>query len=260
MLFQDSKQRRVAMRTAELGGLLQAARVVLAVVIVVQPLPACASLISESTSLHDVQALAHADRELVNRPAGIKSEEQRKQIARIARSFAISHAFSGDIVVAKGTRYVYAEAFGWRNREGRLRNRVSTKFQIGSISKWITVIAILKLVDEGKLALDAPITTYLKHYPIDIGGKISLADLLSNMSGLQDHLPTSLINDPAVAASTMSAGQAVELYADGPLVSVPGTTFDYAHTNWVSYKRLWSASQACRLKSCSAERYFRLSL
>jgi len=154
-------------------------------------------------------------------------------MAKIARSLAASHALSGVIVVAKGTSFVYADAFGARNRERGTRNTLSTKFQIGSVSKWITIVAVLKLVDEGKLSLDAPISTYLHDYPIAIGRSLTLAQLLSNMSGLQDRLPTSLINKPGLAASGLSAAQAVKIYAEGPLVSQPGRRFDYAHTNWL---------------------------
>ena len=167
------------------------------------------------------------------RLAPIFRKEQHKAISRRVGSYVARHSFSGSIVVANGTRVVYAHAFGLRNREEGLPNQTSTPFQIGSISKWITTIAILKLVDQGKLSLEAPITNYLKGYPIGIGHEISLADLLSNMSGLQDRLSTSFINEPAVASSRLTAAEAVALYAQGPLIAKPGSKFDYAHTNWV---------------------------
>ena len=152
-----------------------------------------------------------------------------EQVSRIV----VANGFSGTVLVSRGGKVAYERAVGLADREARKTVTLTTRFQVGSVSKWITVIAALKLVDAGKLSLQAPITRYLKDYPKSIGDRITVADVLSNMSGLKDRLPTSLANDPAVAASTMTAAQAVKLYAYGPLVTKPGSTFDYAHTNWV---------------------------
>ena len=148
-------------------------------------------------------------------------------------TFAATARFSGTILLAKGNGVIFEKAIGLANRETNIPNRADTRFQIGSVSKWITVVAALKLVDDGKLSLNAPITRYLKDFPEAIGNQITVSDVLSNMSGLEDRLPTGLINKPDVAASPMRAAEAVKIYAYGPLKTKPGTTFDYAHTNWV---------------------------
>jgi CubicO group peptidase (beta-lactamase class C family) len=156
-----------------------------------------------------------------------------QDVRAVANSSARSLSFSGVLAVARGGTPIYEQAFGSADRENRHGMDMRTRFQVGSISKWFTAIVALKLVERGHLDLDAPIGRYLDSYPAEIGNRVSVAAVLSNTSGIKDRLPTELINAPSVAASPMTAAEAVHAYAEGPLTFKPGSKFDYSHTNWV---------------------------
>ena len=61
----------------------------------------------------------------------------------------------GALAVVKNRRLVYARGYGWADREKRIAARPDSLFRIASISKPITAVAVLRLVEEGKLDLDA---------------------------------------------------------------------------------------------------------
>jgi CubicO group peptidase (beta-lactamase class C family) len=62
-------------------------------------------------------------------------------------------------------RIVYEKAFGLANREWSVPNIVESRFEIASMTKPMTAIAIMQLVEEGKVRLDGHISDYLPFYP-----------------------------------------------------------------------------------------------
>lgn len=61
----------------------------------------------------------------------------------------------GALAVVKERRLIYTRGYGWADRDKRIPAKADSLFRIASISKPITAVAVLKLVEEGKLDLDA---------------------------------------------------------------------------------------------------------
>lgn len=96
------------------------------------------------------------------------------------------------IAVIKDYKIEWAKGYGWADAEEKRPVTIDTRFQAASISKSINSLGILKLVQQGKLNLDADINDYLKtwKFPYDSvskNKKISLANLLSHTAGLSVH-------------------------------------------------------------------------
>ncbi len=88
------------------------------------------------------------------------------------------------IAIVKGDSVVYSRAFGFRDIEKGLYATPNTIYGIGSVTKSFTALAILKLVEEGKLDLEDPIEKYV---PLDIkpfGESIRIHHLLTHTSGI----------------------------------------------------------------------------
>ncbi|MHB1329409.1 MAG: serine hydrolase domain-containing protein [Gemmatimonadales bacterium] len=121
---------------------------------------------------------------------------------------------------------VHEFASGMANRERNLAVTTDTLFQIGSTTKVFNAALVMTLVDEGKLNLDAPITTWIPDFQVADPGaasKITLRQLLSMSSGLdngsyQDHGR----GDDAVE-------RYVAALAKVPLVYEPGTAYGYSN-------------------------------
>ena len=89
-------------------------------------------------------------------------------------------------LVVKDGKTLYRKAFGIANLELGVKMKPENVFRIGSITKQFTATAILKLRDEGKLALEDDITKYMKDYPAH-GHEITIKHLLTHTSGIKSY-------------------------------------------------------------------------
>jgi CubicO group peptidase (beta-lactamase class C family) len=104
--------------------------------------------------------------------------------ARLAQE---GDAFSGVVLVARGGAPIYQKAVGLADREQGRANTLDTRFRIASMTKMFTAVAVLQLVQAGKLRLDAPLGTYLTDYPNrDIANEVTLHHLLTHTGGTGD--------------------------------------------------------------------------
>ena len=95
-------------------------------------------------------------------------------------------AGSASVAIMDNGKIVYSEAFGMADREkGRLADR-STLFNIGSVSKEFCAVAIMSLVDEGKVSLDERVVRYLPEFTMaDLRYRdITVRMLLNHSSGI----------------------------------------------------------------------------
>lgn len=92
------------------------------------------------------------------------------------------------IAVIKDYKVHWARGYGFADVEDKRPVTTQTLYQAASISKSLNGVAILKLVQQGKLRLDEDINRYLKTWhPSADSGKITLAHLLSHTAGLTIH-------------------------------------------------------------------------
>jgi CubicO group peptidase (beta-lactamase class C family) len=94
------------------------------------------------------------------------------------------------IAVVVDGEVVYAEGFGYRDLEAQLPMTPDTLFAIGSTTKAMTTTVLGMLVDEGKLAWDEPLRTYLPRFRLSdptISDRITPRDLVTHRSGLPRH-------------------------------------------------------------------------
>jgi CubicO group peptidase (beta-lactamase class C family) len=102
---------------------------------------------------------------------------------------------------------------------------LSTKVPIASASKWFSGVVIMSLVDEGKIDLDAPISTYLPE-ATGPSGRITMRQLVSFTSGLEYDEKIPCYNDPSITLAACNS-QILSL----PLLGAPGTGYRYTGTH-----------------------------
>ena len=96
--------------------------------------------------------------------------------------------FSGAILVAKDFVPFASKATGYADRAHGAPNATITPFNIASVTKVFTAVAIGQLVDQGKVSLDDPLSKYLPTYPKPIGDQITIAMLVGQTAGTGDYL------------------------------------------------------------------------
>ena len=110
---------------------------------------------------------------------------------------------------------IWAEGFGFQDAEKKVPATADTVYRVGSVSKLFTDIAVLQLVEENRLNLDAPVQNYLPTFsPRNPSGiPITLRQLMSHRSGLVRESPVGHYFDPTepTLAATIASLTGTEL-------------------------------------------------
>lgn len=139
--------------------------------------------------------------------------------------------FSGVVLLAKDGKPVFEKAYGLASKKYNVPNRIDTKFNLGSINKTFTSVAIAQLVKDGKLKLDDTMDKYLTDFPKDKASKITVRQLLNHQSGLGDFFGEKYM--------AMSKGMLrknsdfIPLFIDNPLEFQPGSDQRYSNAGYV---------------------------
>jgi D-alanyl-D-alanine carboxypeptidase len=146
---------------------------------------------------------------------------------------AIARGYNGVVLVRTHRGAVpLLKAYGQAQFEAPAPVLPDTRFMIGSVSKWITTVAVLRLVEQGKLDLDKPVTTWLPELPA-ASRAVTLRALLSNTSGIENGLGLAIRRDRSPAGMSISPLEGALKFGSGPVSFAPGSNFDYSVTNWL---------------------------
>jgi len=119
--------------------------------------------------------------------ARLTQAEALKAVADRAKTLASDDKFSGAYLIAQDGKILAAKAYGWSDREAKVPATLETKFRMGSMNKMFTAVAILQLIEAGKISLDGTVGTYLPDYPNrEIASKVTIRELLTHTGGTGD--------------------------------------------------------------------------
>jgi CubicO group peptidase (beta-lactamase class C family) len=158
--------------------------------------------------------------------------------------------FNGTVVAGQGNELWYSNAVGQANPLTATPMALTTRFETGSVSKWVASMVVLKLVDLGKLALDEPITRYLPDYRADTGARLTLRHLMSHSSGVPNEVLAARKDTPETRSLPLEQLEAVRRYASGDLRFKPGSDWDYSHSNWLIVKAIVERASGQSYREC----------
>jgi len=140
--------------------------------------------------------------------------------------------FSGVVLIAKDDKPIFSKAYGLASKENKTPNNLDTKFNLGSINKIFTHIAIGQLVKQGKLAFDDKLGKYLPDYPNkDALEKVTIRHLVTMKSGIGDFFGDKFMAMPKDKLRKNS--DFIPLFADKPLAFEPGTNEQYSNGSYI---------------------------
>src|SRR5436190_1163219 len=146
-------------------------------------------------------------------------------------SLAADNKLSGAVLVAKDGVTMASKASGIANKAADTPITLETKFNLGSLDKMFTGIAITQLAQRGKINFNDPISKYLSDYPNkDIGTKVTIHQLLTHTSGMGSY-----VNDKFRAQRTKLTTVAAHfpLFVNDPLSFSPGEKFEYSNSGYM---------------------------
>jgi D-alanyl-D-alanine carboxypeptidase len=145
--------------------------------------------------------------------------------------------FRGTILVEMDGEILHDASYGLANFTFEVPNHKDTKYKIASITKTFTTVLVLMLAEEGKLALDASVATYLPDYHGEGADRVSLHHLLTHTSGRRnmESFGVEMFTKPwlGVYGKPHTVEQIVSGYCSGPLVHDPGTIFEYDNGEFI---------------------------
>ncbi len=196
-----------------------------------------------SAYANDLRAGAHFDRQKLERVGNF-----------IRNEIATGRIPGAVILIQQHGQPVYFESFGVRDVESKHPMTADTIFRIYSMSKPITSVAAMMLVEDGKLRLDDPVSKYIPDFAdtkvgvekTDEGGKpalvleplnrpITIEDLLRHTSGLTygfygENAVRKLYANSDIYGGDFDNATFAERIARLPLAKQPGTQWDYGHS------------------------------
>ena len=135
------------------------------------------------------------------------------------------------VAVARDGIVVWSEGFGLADVEQGVAVTPMTRFRLGSVSKTLTAAGVAKLIEDGKLDLDAPIQTYVPSFP-QKPWPITTRQLANHSAGIRHYLPKDFEGPLKGAPHFDSVKKALTIFQDDALLFQPGTSYSYSSYGW----------------------------
>ena len=145
------------------------------------------------------------------------------------RAMAAADLFSGAVLVARGDTVIYEGAFGMADRKRSLRNTLDTRFDLASVGKVFTAVAVAQLAQAGRLSLHDTLARLGLPLPSNIAQRVTVAQLMNHTSGLGE-LGAEL--DSAMRL-TSDVPDMVRLLTDSSLSFAPGSSIQYSNRGYL---------------------------
>lgn len=160
----------------------------------------------------------------------ISQSELVEETKRTVEKLSKLDLFSGTILVAKGNDILFQDARGEASKSFHIKNNLDTKFNLGSMNKMFTSVAILQLVERKLLDLNDPIIKYLDEswLPEEITSKVNVHHLLSHTSGLGNYFNETFWNSSR--ALYRNVDDFKPLVKGDSLAFEPGKQYSYSNT------------------------------
>jgi len=147
----------------------------------------------------------------------------------IVKDFKDSNGPGAVFMVSRKGKPIYQKAVGKANLELGDNLGNENVFQLGSMTKQFTAVAVLMLEQKGKLKVEDPIKKYVPDYPN--GAKITIHHLLTHTSGIKDFTKMKALSD--IAQKEMTPKMMVDFFKNEPVDFAPGEKFEYNNSGYV---------------------------
>ena len=164
--------------------------------------------------------------DLPDRP--LTTKEIAKRVSDFIDDLVARDVFSGAVSLAKDGKPFFTGAYGKANLRWDIDNNLDTKFNLGSMNKMFTGVAICQLASQYKLAFDDPIIKHLPDYQNqEVANKVTIHHLLTHTSGMGSYWDEMSNMD---WTGLRSVKDYADLAVNDPLEFEPGERFQYSNS------------------------------
>lgn len=202
-------------------------------------LVACQSYAFQRQSPGQSLANARQIRSLNTPMSAAALAETRSKVDQVIEAAMAEQQLVGLAVgLVKDGQMIYLKGYGMADRERGIPVTEASSFRWASLSKSVTAVLSMQLVEQGKLNLDTPIQTYWPNYRNAQGWSVTQRQLLSHLGGVgsYDDVPGWQAGveayhqrplSPAVQGADMVQASA-DVFASAPLLHKPGQAYRYS--------------------------------
>jgi CubicO group peptidase (beta-lactamase class C family) len=164
---------------------------------------------------------------LVNR---IDSRRKEAEYDAYFKNLQKKQGFNGVVLIANNHQIIYKAALGYSNLESKTKLLVDDQFQLASVSKQFTAVAIMILKEKNYLRYDDKVNKYISDFPYS---EITIRQLLTHRSGLAEYrwFLDPVLEDKSVAISNSDMLKYISSIKPA-LNFRPGTRFLYSNTGY----------------------------
>lgn len=152
-------------------------------------------------------------------------------IVAYAEKLAAAELFSGSLLVARHGEILAEAAFGLANRDFDIPNSIDTRFNVASLTKSWTAIAICQLIEAGRIGFDDCVARFVDYPDAGWAQKITIRQLLSHTSGLGDYFIPEF--DARSRRDMRSIDDYLDLCRHNKPLFEPGTSWKYSNVGMV---------------------------
>lgn len=157
-------------------------------------------------------------------------QDRSLQLQQLFDTLYTKHQFNGCVLVADADKPVFQGAFGYADLDKKIPLDMDTRFEMASVTKQFTAMAVMQLQEQGKLKYSDSIRKYFPALPYQ---GVTIMDLLHHTSGIPDFLGWTA-NQIDTSKAHTNEDMIERLPENIPVVSfAPGTAFSYSNSNYV---------------------------
>ena len=151
----------------------------------------------------------------------------------------IEKDFSGCISVVKKEIVIFEKSYGYADLSNKIPNKLNTKFATASAGKVFVAVAILQLIESGKLSFDDTIGNLLDFDLKEIDTRITVRQLLCHTSGIPDYFDESIMSEYGELwqdypnYKIRKSSDLIPLFINKPMMHQSGESFQYNNTGFV---------------------------
>ena len=157
------------------------------------------------------------------------NKELENNIDDLFESYSYYNRFIGNVLISKDNRIIYQKSFGYADIAGNKKNTEKAIFGIASLTKSLTAVGIMKLVEDGELTLETPISAYFPGFMPDYSKDVTIQHLLNNSSGMEANIGRTDDNGNGLMPekTLITLNELLEKFKGSKLKFKPGTGYDY---------------------------------
>ncbi|MGE0077317.1 MAG: serine hydrolase domain-containing protein [Bacteroidales bacterium] len=160
---------------------------------------------------------------------GIGISAKSQSVDDLLNGYYAQNRFMGSVMIVEDGKVIFQKGYGYADIANKVRNDESTIFDLGSVTKTMTAVAIMKLHDEGKISVYDRVDKYIPGFISDSTDKITIINLLNHTSGMSANLGRIDESGKGVIPGTepVLIDSLIAKFKNSKLKSIPGKKYEY---------------------------------